>query len=472
MLEPRERPPVTNPKGFLDVAIRARKYQIGCLSFVLVIGIIQVFFGLLTIPPVTRRQFTDLTWSQISDFVVQQVPRAFFRQKFPTHKPTGPKKWNLTACAIVHNEAAYLIEWMEFHRLQGVQHFVFTPEFDPADYAQNKEWSMVDCNVRYGKLSQWLLLVDAGHFVYSNEYATITDFLQDQTEQRQANAEKYGEEVFTAVAIETVRFGTSGVQEKFQTWLTPNAYTGGAEMNYEPYLNSTNLFPLVIESNPNRAPHHDLDEDFEELPLCSKTKDNEDLQLCSDASVVWLIKAGRCPPANITECLKPTFGEIRPDLKVLRADNHNWRAVNHVKNAKYWDNRHDMAFEALDASWFSTMPDEGKLRFVDPVREAIAKVQPRIFLDVGRECRADAMLNGQQVRCPESHPYPFGNMGLKWLRQCCKTDTDEEGQPLELESLTCFNNSVVDCPDPHGITKWIHRSCCINDHARKKRKKK
>lgn len=34
-----------------------------------------------------------------------------------------PKKYNLSICAIIRNEATYLKEWIEYHRLVGVDHF-------------------------------------------------------------------------------------------------------------------------------------------------------------------------------------------------------------------------------------------------------------------------------------------------------------------------------------------------------------
>ena len=66
--------------------------------------------------------------------------------------------------------------------------------------------------------------------------------------------------VFSAVQISPIRFGTSGIQRKFLTWLTPNAYSGSADLLFEPYRDdSSNLYPLVIESNLRRAPHATLD---------------------------------------------------------------------------------------------------------------------------------------------------------------------------------------------------------------------
>jgi hypothetical protein len=205
------------------------------------------------------------------------------------------KKWKMVACAMIQNETAYLMEWIEFHRMQGVDHFVLytyfssdLPEYIPmvyeaakilgivdviparffaedpnrnltlADYAQNREWSMVDCNVRYGSQAEWLLLMDAGHFVYSPKYKNIPEYIKVQTEQKLKNSAS-SQELFSAVKVTTFNFGTSGVKEKFQTWVTPNAYTGSVDFLFEPYNASARTYPLVIETNTHRAPHCKLD---------------------------------------------------------------------------------------------------------------------------------------------------------------------------------------------------------------------
>ncbi|GAV02096.1 hypothetical protein RvY_12701 [Ramazzottius varieornatus] len=483
----------------------ARKLITSCLLIVLIVGLLQIFFGAFVFQQTSHKILSDLgdSWSNLeirlrenSDHPTNESASTSASKSQKRSLDSSCKKWKLLACAMVHNEAAYLLEWIEFHRGQGVDHFVFYTYFstdlleyvpmiyedlgtyglvdviparffaqdakrklDPADYAQNKEWSMVDCNVRYREHAQWIMQMDAGHFVHSEEYNTILDFLENQTENALANG-TLPEDVFTAVRVPTVRFGTSGVQDKFLTWITPNAYTGGAEVLYEPYRGTEDLYPLVIESNPKRAPHGELDGNLTDVPVCSG-QSKEELQLCSDSSTVTIVKSGRCPPANITECLRPTENLIWPELPLLRADNHNWRAVNHAKEAKYWDPLHDQTFDALDTSWFSSVLDDIKFKYISRVREGIMSLKPRLFLDVNRTCDPVAMKNGQQVMCPPSHPYPYGNFGGKWLRECCEKDIDYYGEPLTIESNSCWNYSVVDCPDPPGVEKWLHRSCCV-----------
>jgi hypothetical protein len=119
---------------------------------------------------------------------------------------------------------------------------------------------------------------------------------------------------------------------------------------------------------------------------------------------VTLVKSGRCSPANISECLNPTKNFIEAEASLLRADNHNIRAVNHALNAKNWYFPSKEMFETLDKTWFSTVKDETKLKHVEQLREAIANLNPKVFLQVDRTCQVKALRTGQQIKCPESHP--------------------------------------------------------------------
>ena len=260
--------PGTKRRGLLAVAIRARRYQVGCILLVLFILIGQFSSGLHNlvatftkgeIPhnlPISFGEIkpNSVSWTsaQNQDSMVENGSRAtklqpqipvsrtsmpdevvietdlqiFSSTKLPKRSanpantlPVVPgKKFGITACAMVQNEAAYLVEWIEFHRLQGVDHFViysyystdlleYIPmiyedagfvgvvEVIPArflteqgrrnleqktDYEKNKEWSRADCTVRYGKYSQWLLHLDAGQFVYSKvkSHIFITHFIR------------------------------------------------------------------------------------------------------------------------------------------------------------------------------------------------------------------------------------------------------------------------------------------------------
>lgn len=96
----------------------------------------------------------------------------------------------LAICAIFQDEARYLGEWIEFHRLQGVEHFflydnrshddpalVLRPWLDagvvtlvdwPAsfeEYAQIKAYN--HCLEHFGARFQWLAMIDIDEFLYN-----------------------------------------------------------------------------------------------------------------------------------------------------------------------------------------------------------------------------------------------------------------------------------------------------------------
>jgi len=62
------------------------------------------------------------------------------RAPFSPVSPSPFKKYNISACAIVADDAPYIVEWIEFLRLQGVEHFVLYPVFLPHDEATMKSF--------------------------------------------------------------------------------------------------------------------------------------------------------------------------------------------------------------------------------------------------------------------------------------------------------------------------------------------
>src|SRR5690349_10881004 len=98
--------------------------------------------------------------------------------------------YELSICAIFQNDARYLKEWIEFHRIQGVEHFYLydnlstdNPEITLSKYieddivtlipwprvydeAQGGQWNSVqcgsylDCLSKYGEESKWIAFLD------------------------------------------------------------------------------------------------------------------------------------------------------------------------------------------------------------------------------------------------------------------------------------------------------------------------
>jgi hypothetical protein len=105
----------------------------------------------------------------------------------------------LAVCAIFKDEGAYLEEWLEFHRLVGVERFylydnnssdgfrdVLAP-YLARGIVQLHHWpahpgqilAYNDCLKRHGADSRWLAFLDLDEFLYPAEDASILDVLAD-----------------------------------------------------------------------------------------------------------------------------------------------------------------------------------------------------------------------------------------------------------------------------------------------------
>lgn len=126
----------------------------------------------------------------------------------------------LTVCAVLKNETPYLAEWLEFHLLQGVEHF-FLYENNSSDYPEGilkryKEdgivtWTSVKtepvqryaynrCLREHGKESTWIAFIDIDEFLYC-PYGLLSTRLKEY-------------EDFAVVAAHWYLFGTSGAETK------------------------------------------------------------------------------------------------------------------------------------------------------------------------------------------------------------------------------------------------------------------
>lgn len=113
-------------------------------------------------------------------------------------KKSKQKKYKVAICAIFKNEAAYLKEWIEFHKIVGVEHFYLYNNFSDDNYEKilqpyidNKEITLVewpypqgqmaayyDCIEKYKNETQWLGFIDIDEFVIPKKVNTIYDFLK------------------------------------------------------------------------------------------------------------------------------------------------------------------------------------------------------------------------------------------------------------------------------------------------------
>lgn len=143
-------------------------------------------------------------------------------------KPSKPKKYkyNLAICAIFRDEAPYLQEWIEFHRLLGVEHFYLYNNLSSdnykivlAPYIKKKivevedwsytyqdvgRWSPIQCSAYGTKIPEikdkvkWLAILDIDEFLFPTQGNNLQDFLKDY-------------EDFGGVCVNWQMYGTSNI---------------------------------------------------------------------------------------------------------------------------------------------------------------------------------------------------------------------------------------------------------------------
>lgn len=137
--------------------------------------------------------------------------------------------YQLSVCTVFQNEAPYLKEWIEFHRLVGVDHFylfnnlstdhyqeVLKPYIKkgivelidwPYDFKEWKEWDDIQvralqegCERAYGK-TKWLAFLDCDEFLFPTQCNNLSEFLKQFESQREVGG----------ICVSWVVFGTSNV---------------------------------------------------------------------------------------------------------------------------------------------------------------------------------------------------------------------------------------------------------------------
>lgn len=123
----------------------------------------------------------------------------------------------LSICAIFKNEAPYLREWIEFHRLAGVEHFYLYNNFSEDDYRTALapyvreglvtlyRWRVHPgqapaynhCIQAHGREARWIAFIDIDEFLFAPDGRTIVEVLKE--------FESYG-----GVGVNWVMFGSGG----------------------------------------------------------------------------------------------------------------------------------------------------------------------------------------------------------------------------------------------------------------------
>jgi hypothetical protein len=115
-------------------------------------------------------------------------------------EPTGraePPEHYLAVCAIYRDEASYMREWLEFHKLAGVQHFYLYDNNSVdehrevlAPYMESGEVTLTDwpmalgqrpaydhCIAEHGRDARWIAFIDLDEFLFSPTGRPLTEIL-------------------------------------------------------------------------------------------------------------------------------------------------------------------------------------------------------------------------------------------------------------------------------------------------------
>lgn len=129
----------------------------------------------------------------------------------------------IAICAIYKNEAPYLLEWIAFHKMVGVDHFIlydngsddgstelirgsaFADSLTIIDWPQRPGQfaAYADCVDRYAKQFSWIAFIDLDEFIHPFDSNSLREVLSHP---------RY--DAYSEVLIFWLLFGSSGYQER------------------------------------------------------------------------------------------------------------------------------------------------------------------------------------------------------------------------------------------------------------------
>jgi hypothetical protein len=197
-------------------------------------------------------------------------------------------------CTTVKNDVAYIVEWIEFMKLQGVQRFIIyndeaTDGLDLLNkFYENRSTyfhvhvipragrpryqlvSFQHCIDHYGSSTEWILISDTDEFVYSPAYITLKSMLLDMPRLEQESGGN-----ITWIYAECSRFGSNGQKRRFQYRLVEQP-DGSVK-----YVNGCGV--QMVLNHTRRAPHlahpkeHELAVRLKSSEMCTKHRENDAL---------------------------------------------------------------------------------------------------------------------------------------------------------------------------------------------------
>ena len=141
------------------------------------------------------------------------------------------KKYGLSIYSIFKNEAKYIQEWVEYHRMVGVEHFYLCNNDSSDDYLDKLKYyidndivtlfdfpgkGVQDAAANKGlelckNETRWLAVVDLDEFIIPNEYVTIQDCINSILQRYNEKTRVYGGSINNVAGIQMswLYYGTS-----------------------------------------------------------------------------------------------------------------------------------------------------------------------------------------------------------------------------------------------------------------------
>ena len=144
----------------------------------------------------TGRQYLAWLKARAADFAKARLYELFMNLWYPADP--GRKRYDVAVCAIFKNEAPYLREWIEYHKIAGVSHFYLYNNFSDDNFrtvlepyiadgdVTLTEWPMEqgqmaaykDCVRKARRECRWIGFVDLDEFVVPVDDDHLYDFLK------------------------------------------------------------------------------------------------------------------------------------------------------------------------------------------------------------------------------------------------------------------------------------------------------
>lgn len=199
---------------------------------------------------------------------------------YPTAKVNIRKKCKLSVCAIMKDEAPYLIEWLEFHKIVGVERFYLYNNNSTDNtldivqpYVQSGEVVLHDwpfspkqqasayehCLEEYQQESEWITFLDLDEFLFPTEKDNLIEVLEEF-------------DSVPAVGVNTLIFGSCGHETRPEGLQIEN-FTQRSQDDFEPnrYIKSIVRPQQILRPN---CPHFFVPVNNE---LFTVTENNEPL---------------------------------------------------------------------------------------------------------------------------------------------------------------------------------------------------